>query len=272
MPDNKLTKITVIIAAFIMSPISLNAQEVNDNQNNEQPVKVLAAPIYVPPQKSEIKRDSPEYIAAYSLMDLRQGGAKLSPTLIRNLRNQVHGLLKNDASLALLEEEYPGLINAGLDEMMPIVVRQTESGMPDLFARQAELIAKNMSLSEIKKIRKVFESPTFRRIRTAAQTDTDITVVENIVDEDRDFNQADIDRIQRDTVKNILPKLSKEDNLFLIKTGLNPTFRKFQKLLPRLNAIEARWSNEETPEETAEIEEAAARGYEKHIAKFEGEE
>lgn len=272
MVDYKLMKESIFIATLIMSPITLNAQEVNDNQNSEQVAKILASPIFAPSQKSEVKRDCPQYIAAYSLMEMRYGGSKFSLKLINNLRNQIRGFHNNDTTLLLLEKEYPGLINAGLDEMMPVIVRQTEINWPILFARQARFISKNMTLREIQELDKILRSPTFRHLRTAIETNIDISSVNELVSEDRGFNESDIVRIHTDTMSNVKPTLSKEDNLYLIEVRLNPAFRKFQKLLPRLNAIEAQWSSEETKEEAAEIEEAAARGYENHIAKFEESE
>ncbi len=250
MLKTKLIQTTAIAAALILSPLSVNAQE------NEKLVEQTSI-------------EKAHYEAAYALADLRQGGPKMTPALIKTMRNQIHQIIKSDPDIAILENEYPGLINAGVDAMMPIVIRQTEAGMPTLFDRQAVLLIKNFSLREIQELDKIFKSPTFRRIRTAAQTNTNLSAVEDVVNEDRDINTSDIDRIQKDTVRNIVPTLSSADNAYLIKTSLNPTFKKFQKLMPQLNAIEAQWSNESTPEQDAEIEAAATKGYEEHFAKFE---
>ncbi len=253
MLKTKLIQTTAVAAALILSPLSVNAQE------NEKLVEQTSI-------------EKAHYEAAYALVDLRQGGPKMTPALIKTMRNQIHQIIKSDPDIAILENEYPGLINAGVDAMMPIVIRQTEAGMPTLFDRQAVLLIKNFSLREIQELDKIFKSPTFRRIRIAAQSNVDISALEDFVEVDRDINTSDLEQIQQDTVKNIMPTLSNADTAYLVKTSFNPTFKKFQKIMPQLNAIEAQWSNERTPEQDAEIEAAASKGYEEHLAKFEEEE
>lgn len=223
-------------------------------------------------KKVEKGEQSTFYKAAYELVDLQQGGPELSPMLIESMREQFKKILSGGDAYGSLEVIYPGLIDAILDDLIPIVVRQTNRTLPNLFERQARLLGENFSLIELKNLERLFSSPTFRRIRLAGESNLDVGSLDDLINQDREINTSDLQNVRNDTVNNLLPTLSDTDNKYLIKAYANPVFRKYSQFKPRLDKIEAEWSNESTPEDELEIDQVINKTYDDHIAKLEAQQ
>lgn len=210
--------------------------------------------------------------AAYDLLVIRNDGENLSPSMQSEMRNQIFTIFSKQSDFIILETAYPGILNDLLDNMMPVLLRQVSETMPDLFDRQAKHLVTQLSIKELKEMQRILIAPTFRRIRKASVSNLDLSSIEDAILNDNDLKTDDIASIQTDTVENILPKLSQADSKFLVKISSDPVFIKFLAAKPELDRIEAQWSNEDTPENEAELETIVTNSIENYIANIEESE
>lgn len=225
-----------------------------------------------PANSEAIDIEKLHYKAAYDLLVIRNDGEVLAPGMHNEMRNQIFAIFSKQSDFIILETAYPGILNDLLDNMMPVLIRQVSETVPDLLDRQAKYLVTKLSIKELKEMQRIMIAPTFRRIRKASETNLDLSSVEDAILNDNDLKTDDIVSIQTDTVENILPKLSQADTRFLIKIGSDPVFLKFLTAKPELDKIEAQWSNEDTPENEAELEIIVTNSIENYIANIEESE
>jgi len=203
-----------------------------------------------------------QFQSAYRLAYLQQGGNKMSTALQKNLRKQFSAALETDVDIASLEVEYPGVTNAMVDAILPVAIRQAEDTMPDLLARIAKLYAANLTEGEINEVTAFVDTTSFQRLRTNLEKNLDMSdaLAEGL---EADVTAEDLNAMVFASAKKTVPDLSLADQLSLADMAVNPSFKKFTKLTPQRQKIEADWNNKSTPEEEAELEAVVTAAMEK---------
>jgi hypothetical protein len=205
--------------------------------------------------------------AAHKLADLHVGGVELSQSLKDSLRAQITQVFVADQDFQDMEKEYPGIIEDLIETLVPMAIRQTEATIPDFIDRLTTLYSDNMTVDEMIEASAWLSSPVFSRLRMSMESKFDIRqiVTKFMVDEDTQISGTDLQTMKLDAVAKTYPNLSLEDKASLMRMSSTQGVRKFVSLEKQSQEIETIWTNEESPEDDAEIEAATIAVMEKYM-------
>lgn len=199
---------------------------------------------------------SDHFKAAYQMASLSVGGVALSPAVKQIMHQQLLQGFAEDAGFQELEHEFPGVTLAIVDAVLPVAVRQTEQNTPDLIERLAALYAAEMTTAEIAMATEWFSSAAFSRFNAAMESNLDLSKIirDAIADAETQISSEDLDTIQNDSAAQSASEIELADQAALMRFSETPAFAKLEALKPKSMAIETAWTNEEKPEDAAEIE------------------
>lgn len=201
------------------------------------------------------------YAAAYKMARLQQGEPEFSDTLKASLASQIRTAYAQVPEFSAIEEESPGFIDAMIDGIVPIIVKQTVNSYPVLYERLAKFYAANMDLQEIEEATKFFATDSYSTIRESAENNLDITDMLSDIskDEDADITSEQLESLVENSITKSVGGWDKQVRTDLLKFAFTPTGRKMNELRAQRNQIEADWANESSPEEDLELEQAVEK-------------
>ena len=198
------------------------------------------------------------YDAAYKMARLQQGEPEFSDELKTSMAAQIRTAYAQVPEFAAIEEVSPGFVDAVVDGIIPIIVKQTVNSYPALYARLASFYAENMDLEEIQAATEFFATDSYSTIRESAENNLDISgILSDIGEEgDGDLSTDDLNKLVEDSVTKSAGGWNKQVRIDLLKFVFTPAGRTMTSLRAARNQIEADWANESSPEEDLELEQA----------------
>ncbi|WP_448659532.1 hypothetical protein ACPVPU_03445 [Sphingomonas sp. CJ99] len=177
------------------------------------------------------------------------------------------GLLA-DADVEALEKDYPGIVAHMLVRMRPVIERQVETSLPDLWQRTALLFDAKMTPEEIEQAYTYYTSPAGQRLISKVHERFDVKpmIAQVLSDPDSNVTTDSIRQGLANTIPSIVAEFSSEDQIALLAFTRTSAFEKIKALNPLLAQTKTEWSNESTPEEDAEIERVVTEAVEQFIA------
>jgi len=199
---------------------------------------------------------SDHFQAAFLMASRSVGGLALSPAVQQVMREQLLQEFAENEDFQELEQGFPGVTLAVVDAVLPVAVRQTEQNTPALIERLATLYAAEMTAAEIAEATEWFSGAAFSRWSAAMESNLDLSKIirDSITDTETQISSEDLDTIQNDSAARSASTMELVDRAALMRFSETPAFAKLEALKPRSMAIETAWSNEDKPDDTAEIE------------------
>jgi hypothetical protein len=201
--------------------------------------------------------------AAYEMLVVQNGGTKISTALTAALRQQMGDAYRMDATMLALENEHPGLIEHLLKSTLPIILRQVNASMPDLLRRQARYYADNLTRADIAAITAFYSHPAYPVIRAKVESNVDMSKMMNDAirnpEQEFEITTDDLSDMNTDAANDSMADFTAAERLLLNRFDASPAGKKMVALEKGALAIEAEWSNESTPEEDKEIEDATLK-------------
>jgi hypothetical protein len=151
---------------------------------------------------------------------------------------------RNDPSLRTLEADRPGIIDAIIAAMRPVVEQGRREALPRLWAETGEIYAAGLTPDELRQAVAFHKSPAGRRLALAERN----AVANASPRPDRAGHQAG-QRTDAD------PEDVRSRRVF----AATPTGRKLSSLRPQIEAIVKAWNNSWTPEADARLGEAMSK-------------
>lgn len=228
-----------------------------------QPI-IISAPAY-----ADIRQDVTDapaeqnalYDAAYKMARLQQGEPEFSDTLKDSMASQIRTAYSQVPEFAVIEEYSPGFVDAMVESIMPIIVRQTVNSYPALYDRLASFYADNMDIEEIESATEFFATNSYSTIRESAENNVDISGILSDIGDDKngDLSSNDLEKLVEDSLTKSAGGWDRQVRTDLLKFVLTPAGRKMTSLRAARNQIEADWANESSPEEDLELEQAVEK-------------
>ncbi len=209
-------------------------------------------------ENSEASVSETRQAAAYEMLVTQNGGTDISPAMVGKLADQMKTAFKRDANMVALDNDHSGLVDHLVDTAIPVIVRQVNRTMPDLFVRQSRYFAEKMTMAEIAEVTNFYRNPAYPSIskKLAGNVDFSTLLNEAIENPDSpiDISGKDLEDLKKGAATSSMAHFTSEERNLLMKFGLSSTGRKLQSLQSGALAIEARWSNESTPEDDKELD------------------
>ncbi|HKX92685.1 MAG TPA: DUF2059 domain-containing protein [Sphingomicrobium sp.] len=155
-----------------------------------------------------------------------------------------------------LEIDYPGVTDAVLKEMKPVLIRYTRAELPTYYDRVATLIASRLDAAEIADLTQFYQTPLGQKLRRGMQDNVTVkamlTEVTTEPDKPTSYSAVDADhRAATDAAKKLIDK---GDEPALIAFAKKPYFARLAAMGPAMRKLEQDFMNEPAPEFEAEIE------------------
>lgn len=173
-----------------------------------------------------------------------------------------------DPATVALDEAYPGLIDRLIEVSQPVVLGQMERRLPELWRRQAELFAAELTPSEIEDAIAFYASPAGRKMMTALGEHYDEGPLMDDMMENPDYKISGeaLTAGIAGAIPGIIREMDAGELRALFAFSRQPVFAKVKELGPRSQAINATWANEQTEEAQAEIDALMAKTIDNHLA------
>ena len=137
-----------------------------------------------------------------------------------------------DPSVAKLEQEYPGIIDAALAGARPIATDYVSSMIVKLKRHKAAATAKTLTLDEMKEVEAFDRSPSGARLSSnllaPEQADHLVKRLEAKPDDDRTITEKDAKAAMGDALMSVMTKASSDDVLAIMRFESTPTGRKLR--------------------------------------------
>jgi hypothetical protein len=174
---------------------------------------------------------------------------------------------RQEPSLAQMEKSAPGVIDAMIRGMLPIMLRHAEDGIPDLRQRYAAHVGKVMTADEMDKVATFYSSPLGRKLMlsVAGKMNADEMVKEAMAAPGEKLSREALMKDVRSAAVSAVSELTSDELAEVAKFGLSPAGRKFTGNQKALGEIVTAWTNESTKEEDAELEDAVTKAIADHL-------
>lgn len=200
--------------------------------------------------------------AALALAEMLNGASQIDKQVDTMLANMAKQAFASDPSLAALNQEYPGADRVFADVLRPIIMAELMLKLPEYNQATANFFAKNFTIAEIGELARFWKTPAARALIHSVSDSLDYDamtkeIVDQIGDPGGDFEISGgaVAQDKRKAVTAGVDKLTREQQLAIVRFGLTPTGRKLARLAPEKDEIDRQWANSEpSPEAVARIE------------------
>lgn len=174
---------------------------------------------------------------------------------------------RSDADFLALEKEFPGLIEAVLNEVKPALARFTRNRLPEYHQRVAALLASHFSTPELEDIAKFYLTPTGQKIvRGMHENATGGAMLGEIMaDPDKPTSLSAVASDHKTASQATKKLIDTSDEPALTELTKKPYFLRMATLGPKMRKLDLEFTNEPDPEFEAEV----AAIFEAVIARFE---
>jgi hypothetical protein len=176
-------------------------------------------------------------------------------------------LYRSEPSFPKLEAAYPGLKQAMIAGVRPVMLKAARQARPLYRADLSALYQANLTTKEAREATAFVLSPEMQAFKASAERNMTYKNTTAAALQDKDVTteevQADVRIAANKTAGEVTPK-----QLAVLKAFFaSPAGQKMRALAPQKNAIDTKWVNYSTPELEKEIELAMIDAMINHIAK-----
>jgi len=181
-------------------------------------------------------------------------------------------LFGKDPNLAMLEQQYPGIIRQMIDAMRPEILRNVTTQLPELWGLLAPVYAETLTEAEMRESLAFYRSPTGVWLVDTMANNADFSVAMSrlMANPDRKMEAADLKIGAVDSTVGAVAKDMNPDRARAIMAfAATPAGRKMRSIQPRLLEIGTAWSNESDPATDARVEKIVEQSLTQFIADHE---
>lgn len=177
------------------------------------------------------------------------------------------GQMRKDPEFAEMEAEFPGLIDAAIIRVRPIMIRAAYKGMPAYRADLSKLYQDNLTEAELREAVVFFRSPEMQAFIASAQRNMKFENSARSMVAEADPSSADLRKditsAATQTARELPPEKLRKVEAFME----SPLGRKLASLNPQRQAVNLRHFNRSDPAMEKEIEIATIEAMIDHVAR-----
>ncbi|MCL6683896.1 DUF2059 domain-containing protein [Sphingomonas alba] len=221
-----------------------------------------------PSAPSAAKPDPAAKAAALKLANILYSEESQVRMAERMVDQEIGPAFRSNQSFMDLEAEYPGFIDALVQEFKPSLIRFTRRELPGYHDRVAELIASRLTAAEIEDLASFYKTPTGQKLVHGVQDNLASSSIlkEAMDDPDKPASYGAIVSDHKAATEAATKLIDKADEPGLIALSQKPYFTRLAVLGPDMRKLEQDFMNEPAPEFEAEVE-AIVKAT---LARFEG--
>lgn len=175
--------------------------------------------------------------------------------------------LRSDEALAALELEYPGILKALWDAVMPEVERQADAKLPHLWEKLAAIYTSELNLAELEAASAFLGSTTGRKmVKMVNEGMVGPGVAAAMGSEEGTISASDLNSLKVVAATRMANSLSAEEQAEISTFAFSPAGLKLQQVAPQVNATAAEWANRSDPEDEARLDALMEKAMEAFIA------
>jgi hypothetical protein len=174
-----------------------------------------------------------------------------------------------DANVKALETQYPGIVDAMVAAMKPILMGHIRSTMPELWTLVGNFYASNLSEADLRAALAFYGSPSGRRIIDLMSAGIDMgPMLDDMVSSGKyQVTESNLKSSVMPAVAQVPGKLTPAEMQATMRFGMSAEGQRVVALTPRVSKLVAEWSNKPTPEIDAQLDKVLAAV----VEKFSGE-
>lgn len=192
--------------------------------------------------------------------DVEQQTDKMIATMLAEMA-------RNDPGFAEMEQEYPGLSNAMVAALRPIMLRVAYETLPLYRAELSQMYQDNLTTAEALRVTAMLRTAEWRSFRKKAMANVDYKSTVGAMLLEKDATVADTSADRRSTARRMVDEVTPAEMKAISSFFSSPLGRKFMALNPKKQAIEVKWFNYSPPGVEQEVTVAILNGMIDHIAK-----
>jgi len=174
-------------------------------------------------------------------------------------RLQLRAGLAAAPGLAQLEQEHPGILDAVLRRIQPLLADEMAKIVPDMIDRIAAIYAARLTMPELRETLAFYRSPLGRRMIASVNAQAFKQGVDIGVKSASEGSEITARQVQSGVATagmTVFGELTAAERTDILRFSTSPTGRKLNLLTPAVSATVAAWINEPRPEVQARINDA----------------
>lgn len=193
---------------------------------------------------------------ALALSKLLQPRDVMLQALVGVVEKDVPAALARDPAAALMEHEYPGIIDAMMAAALPEITGPFEANLPSLWDRFADLYQERMTIDEIDAAYRFYSSPTGQKVvRTMHQSlDTRAILDDAMAGDSTAVSSEAIEQAQTGALAQFIATMTSEDRAALEALAKSPMIGKLQELGPEVQRLTMEFLNRPDPDGEARVQ------------------
>ena len=191
---------------------------------------------------------------------LRMAGRMIDETIAPALRK--------DENFAALELDYPGITNAMIAEMRPLLEGYVREALPDYYDRVAALLGSKLTAAEIDDLAGFYLSPTGRKLLKGVHENYrgEAMIDEVLADPDAPTSYSAMSKDHRAAVGEAVKLIDNSDTDALIALGKKPYAARLRALGPEMRKLDQDFTNAPAPEFERRVEDTLVLAMERFMA------
>lgn len=188
--------------------------------------------------------------------------AKVEAMAIDNLLSSLARQMKKTPNLAEAEAVYPGIVDAAVNAMSPIMMEEAQKGRETQRVKMRTFFAQRINATNLAAIADFWAGPVGRSLRqsiisNATYDNVSADVMKNVDQGDVDISSAAIKSDAMRAGYSAVLKMSREDRSAYYKFILSPAGKAFTAVLPEKSKIDIEMFNKKpSPETDKRVEDA----------------
>lgn len=223
--------------------------------------QTAAKPAASSPALAQAHKAACDALAAIVLPD-----AMVEPQTDRLVEALLDQMFQQDAGVAALETNFPGMRDALGAGIKPLMLKHAVSVMPLYRADLSGLYQTRLTTAEARSAAAALGSPAFVRFTRAAQANMNFKAIAGAIGKERDITTADVRSDIQIAGTKTGAELSDKDRAAVLVFMTSPLGLKLRSFSSEKLAIDTKWMNYTTPDAEKEVEAAVIQSMVSHIA------
>jgi hypothetical protein len=183
----------------------------------------------------------------------------------RGISDAMPKAMMADPNVKALETQYPGIVDAMVAAMKPILMGHIRSSMPELWTLVGDFYAANLSEADLRAALAFYGSPTGRRIIDLMSAGIDMgPMLDDMVSSGKyEVTESNLKSSVMPAAARLPGKLTPAEMQATIRFGTSAEGQRVVALTPRVSKLVADWSNKPAPAIEAQLDKVLAAVVEK---------
>jgi len=176
-----------------------------------------------------------------------------------SFRLQMRAGFSSNPGLAQLESEHPGILDAVLRRIQPLLADEMTKLVPDMIDRIAAIYAERLTVPEMREAAIFYRSPLGQRVIAGINAQAfkqGVDIGMRNADDGSDTTARQVQSVATSAGWTALSTFSAQERTEILRFSTAPTGRRLSALAPAVSATVAAWVNEPRPEVQARINDA----------------